>query len=939
MKVSKLFTLFVFGVTTFVWADDPVNKKENTAAVDNVPQITNVYTITPRTDSRHLDLSEHWQMGWRDSTNKNLSDLESVQDWVDAERPMSVPMTLFYAGKLPNPYKNLNVKQHKWEEQKVWFYKKKFTIPKEINVKNGFAFLSFDGLDYYSRVWLNGQALGKHEGMFGGPEFEVSQILNSDQPNELVVTVASANINNPNYSSRVPGRFIKPWSTSGGSGVEPFFTFGMWRGVRIDFTEKNHLERPFIQTEKISGDHSEAVLKIETEILCGKHSLQYKLHPMDNRQLIDFSNPLAASQKAGAKTELKVRLIHNNQITEEIYPVQLFEGRNWFKQRVTIKNPALWSPNGLGTPNLYRCELELLENGRIVDKIVKNIGIRTVEWKESAGPRLADRWGNWQCVVNGSPIFVKGVNWMPADTLLDLPREKYRWLLQLAKNSGIQIIRIWGAGLQESEDFYDFCDEFGIMVWQDFPIGNFDTPEWEQDIWEEQVLHTIFRLRNRASLAVWCGGNEFNPYSKGNTASIGIIERNIALFDGSRKFVRTSPDEGSFHAYPDMCPSWYKKMFSKYPYISESGIHSMASPYWLGEYINPEELPTVYKMWDKEFNKTNPETTLHFVEYEPWRVPRMLSRASHIVDMSSPGIEDLTLATQLGAEEFYQVFSEGMQANYPVTTGLMPWVFARSWHVIAGIQLVDGGGQPLAPYYALKRTYEPQHVLLDIDRLLWKSGERFTIRVKTLNASGQKGFQGNAKVRIFDDTYHVLYEKKQPIEISNGTAVNQIDFEPFAIPNDYKSRYFYVVTELFGADGKLLSRSTYRPRTIAAMEDAEFFNKFVSSPIAFPTLTEGPWLKPTIQKSPKTTLKVEKSDPKIINDRDFTQNLTITNTGAVPSPLVILDIPSADVVVDCSDNYFWLDAGETKTITATIHTCLDKQPKPMSVNVRSWNVE
>lgn len=936
MKKYLLPLLFLPAVLIFcatLYSQQPQQTKD-------AEQITNIYTVTPRTGSQHIDLSENWQLGWRDDSNKNLSDLETVKDWINVERPTSVPVALFKAGKLPDPYKNLNVKQHKWAEQKVWFYKKTFNISKP--EKDGFAFLSFDGLDYYSRVWLNGKALGKHEGMFGGPEFEISQLLHFDKPNELVVTIASANYGNSNYSPRNPGRFIKPWSTSGGSGVEPFFTFGMWRGVRIDFTEKIHLERPFIRTEKISNDQSEAVLLIETEIFSGKHSLQYKLHAWGNQQLVDLSNPNSVQKNPETKKELKIRLIHHDQKLEESFPVQISEGRTWFKRRITVKNPALWFPNGLGNstkPNLYRCELELFDENRSVDKIVTNIGIRTINWTESAGQRIGDRWGKWQCVVNGSPIFVKGVNWMPADTLLELPREKFRWRLQLAKNAGIQMIRIWGPGHQESEDFYDFCDELGIMVWQDFPMGNFDTPDWPQDIWEEQVMHTIFRLRNRASLAVWCGGNEFNPYSKGNAASIGIIERNIQFFDGTRKFLRTTPDEGSFHAYPDMCPSWYKKRFAAYPYVAETGIHSMASPYWLSEYINPQELPTAYKMWDKEFKNTNPETALHFVEYSWGRVPRMLSRASHIIDMTSPNIEDLTLATQLGAEEFYQILSEGIQANYPVTTGLMPWVFARSWPVIAGIQLVDGGDQPLPPYYALKRTYEPQHVLLDIDRLLWKSGEQFNVRIKSLNTAGQQGFKGLVSVQFFDDSYKILYDKKQPIEISNGVAVNQVDFEPFTIPNDYKNRYFYVVTELLGTDGKSVSRSVYRPRTIEAMEEPEYYKKFVSAPIAWITLTKGPWLKETIQKSPKTTLKVEKTKPKQINSRDFEQILTISNTGNVPCPLVMLDIASADVVVDCNDNYFWLAAGETKIITATIHARDGKELKPLDVQVRSWNVE
>jgi len=905
----------------------------------DVPLTTNVYVVTPRTGTQHLDLSADWMLGWRDSSTKTIADIESVNDWTPIAAPATIPIALFKAGKLPDPYKNLNIKQHKWAEQKIWYYKKSFTAPKP--EKPGYAFLSFDGLDYISRVYLNGKLLGRHEGMFGGPEFEVSETLNyGDKPNELVVVLVSANYGNPGYNNRNPGRYIKPWATSGGSGVEPFFTFGMWRGVRLDFVEKNHLERPFVRTEKISNDKKEVVLIIETELLVNKHSLEYTLHRWDNHQLVDFSRPISPTQGSDRKMEIKVRLTHGDQKIEKTWPIQPRGGRNWIKRRLTVPNPTLWSPNGLGEPNLYHCELELIEDGRRIDVITTNIGIRTIEWTESAGERLNDRWGNWQCVANGIPFFVKGVNWMPADTLLDLPREKYEWRLRLAKNAGIQMIRIWGPGLQESEHFYDCCDEMGIMVWQDFPIGNFDTPEWPQDVWEEQLLHTVFRLRNRASLAVWCGGNEFNPYSKGNATSIGILERNLRFFDGTRKFLRTTPDEGGYHAYPDMCPSWYKKRFSAYPYVAETGIHSMASPYWLGEYIEPAELKTAYKMWDKEFTKTNPETALHFVEYNPGRVPRMLSRASHILSMESPGIEDMTLASQLGAEEFYQVLSEGIQANYPVTTGLMPWVFARSWPVIAGIQLVDGMGQPLAPYYTLKRTYKPRHVLLDIDRLLWKSGEAFPVGVQALSAPGQKAFQGTARVRIMDDEYKILYDKSSPISVSEGVAVDRAEsFEPFTIPSEYKSRFFYVIVTLLDGEGKAVSRSTYRPRTIAAMEEAEFYDKFVAGPVAWPTLTEGPWLKNTLEKSPKTRLEIKRTTPKSINDREFEQVLTLANQGGVPCPLVMLDVPSADVVVYCDDNYFWLEPGETRTVTATIRFRDGKDPKPIDVRVRAWNAE
>lgn len=115
-----------------------------------------------------------------------------------------------------------------------------------------------------------------------------------------------------------------------------------------------------------------------------------------------------------------------------------------------------------------------------------------------------DRWNDWQFVVNGEKIFVKGMNWMPLDALSDLPYERYEWTLRAARDMGVQLIRIWGSGYLETEKFYDICDNYGIMVWQDFTIANSETPDWPQDVWEAQVCQNIFRLRNRPSLAVWC---------------------------------------------------------------------------------------------------------------------------------------------------------------------------------------------------------------------------------------------------------------------------------------------------------------------------------------------------------------------------------------------------------------------------------------------------
>ena len=210
------------------------------------------------------------------------------------------------------------------------------------------------------------------------------------------------------------------------------------------------------------------------------------------------------------------------------------------------------------------------------------------------------------------------------------------------------------------------------MVWQDFPIGNRDTPDWPQDVWESQVMQTIFRLRNHPALAVYCGGNEFNPYSLGNAATMGIWERCLADFDPTRAMRRTSPDGGSIHTYPDMDPTWYGHLYRQVPFISETGMHCLPDAAALREVVDESELVRpLGGMLDKAFRPAHPQLLHHFVEYEPARVPRMLSRASHVADVRAPSLETLAEATQIGAGET-QILSEQVQANYPATAASSP---------------------------------------------------------------------------------------------------------------------------------------------------------------------------------------------------------------------------------------------------------------------------
>jgi len=161
------------------------------------------YYIGARTGQQHVALNGEWDLAYRDMSIESLQDLGSQQKWIQAQVPSSVQWALYRAGELPNPYLHMNARKYDWVVEKVWYYRKSFQVPS--SARGQYVFLCFDGIDYYAEIWLNGEKLGHHEGMFNGPIVEVSSLLRTDAPNEPFVEVRAA--------SYGLGEKWKPWST------------------------------------------------------------------------------------------------------------------------------------------------------------------------------------------------------------------------------------------------------------------------------------------------------------------------------------------------------------------------------------------------------------------------------------------------------------------------------------------------------------------------------------------------------------------------------------------------------------------------------------------------------------------------------------------------------------------------------------------------------
>ena len=906
------------------------------------------YYIEPRDGKRHISLDGVWDFGYA----PDQVALQDVKYTMQANVPGSVFWSLYEAGQMPNPYVGMNNKQFGWVDDQVWYYRKRFALRRDTPYTR--AILCLDGACYFTRVWLNGTLLGEHEGMFGGPFCEISALLNNDGDNELVVEVRACNYKNPLFTPRndhketpypiIPWNLMRENSCLDGD----FNVIGLWRGVRIELLDDTHLSRPYMYTQAIEADRAKLHFEVEiTDPIIDELSCMLS----DEKEgwtkfTFSFQNGnvgIRQDRKLNVLVELTEQDTGNKIYSqmEEYRPYDWQKGYvepayyecHHYQRNIELDNPKVWMPSGMGKPYLYTARVALYEAGALLDELFFTFGVRTVTRAFSAGDKFRSRWDKFQFIVNDRRVFIRGVNWMPIDHFLNLKQEEYRWSLERVRDMGVTLIRVWsGGGIPETDEFYNLCDELGLMVWQDHAIANTDTPNWNYKALLNQVSMNLFRIRNHPSLVIHCGGNEFNPYSTGNLASISVIEHAVQDLDPCREWVRTTPDRGSAHIYMDMEPCWYRKLCRQLPFLAESGIHSFPSFKALKEVISQEELERpLSNIFTKDFEKGNPELRNHFVEFIPERIPRMLSRASAINDIQGISLENLVEATQIASMEFYQVMIESLRENYPVTTGIMPWVYRRP-SVAVGVQLMDGAGYPIAPYYAVRNAYQPLSVSLDMGQMTFKPGQSVALVAYLLNGKDETIPMLTLRLEIYAPNMRLSDVRTRQVRVRAGIPVEKIDLGEMLLTQDYNNAFFFLRLTLLNEKGPLC-RKFYWPRCLSLLEDEALFRQRSMNPQPNLFIRNGPWLKRQIASSTGASLKMRLLDKGMSASRQWAK-VQVTNEGSIPAFPVVLDGETLPCVAD--DNYFALMPGEERTLQVEFFR-KDKIAAEKFITARAWN--
>ena len=405
---------------------------------------------------------------------------------LSAQVPGTIHADLLAAGRIDDPFYRDNEMAQQWIAERDWVYSRSFTAPASLLAQDR-VLLHCEGLDTLATITINGREIAQTDNQYRTYEFDVKDALIEGE-NEIHVSFASTL---PYIAEREASRSLSP------------FTCAPHEKIGRSYIRK--------MPSNYGWDWGPALVSCGIWRPISLIGFSARLSDVQVRQ--DHRQPgrVALNVRIEAETTYKAGLSATVAVT--------FEGKDVVGASVTLTNdagaaqliiddPQLWWPNELGAQPLYDISVTLEENGTVLDTWQKRIGLRTLRLD-----RHPDAWGeSFQFLANGVPFFAKGGNWIPADALYTrTTSEHLRDLLQSCADAHMNMLRIWGGGLYESNIFYDICDELGLCLWQDFIFAcacyPADDPAFIESV-RGEAEDNVRRLRHHASLALWCGNNE-----------------------------------------------------------------------------------------------------------------------------------------------------------------------------------------------------------------------------------------------------------------------------------------------------------------------------------------------------------------------------------------------------------------------------------------------
>lgn len=620
---------------------------------------------------------------------------KSGQHTVPAQVPGDNVSALLAAKRIPDPYRADNELQVQWIGREDWIYEREFRVPATLLAEKS-VFLNCDGLDTVATIFINGRRVARSENMFARVRVEVKRFLRTGANRIRIVFAA------PEKTARAAARRLPyPIPTVNAPVFSPHRN--LVRKVQC------HAGWDWGICLMVSG--------INGAIYLGATSLgrlEYVTTTQTHRRgRVTVEVNAEVQSPTGGRTELEVKLAGQS-ITK---PVTLKPGLNAVRARVTIREPKLWWPNGYGAQPLYPLVVRVAG-----DEVRQRIGLRTIEvinFEDKRGLSLTFR-------INGVDIFAKGANWIPCDAMPQRQtRAVYDDLLSSARQANMNMLRVWGGGQYECDDFYDLCDEKGLLIWHDFMFSCAlypATPEFLENV-RQEARHQVKRLQNHASLALWCGNNEdigaLNWFKDSRNQrdrylvdydrlNEGVLGAAVDACDPTRKFWPSSPcggrgdysdcwhadNRGDMHYWS----VWHEgKSFDAYyavkpRFCSEFGYQSFPSLDQIRQYAPRDQFNVTAPLmeWHQRHPRGNSIITEMFSRY--FRLP--------------DGFENFVYLSQVQQALAIKIAVEHWRHLRPHCMGTLYWQLNDNWPVCSWASVEHGGKWKLL-HYAAKKFYAP----------------------------------------------------------------------------------------------------------------------------------------------------------------------------------------------------------------------------------------
>jgi beta-mannosidase len=675
-----------------------------------------------------------------------------ASDWHPAVVPGCVHLDLLRNKLIPDPFYRDNEAKLQWIENADWEYRTTIQVTAALLQQKNID-LVFEGLDAYAKVYLNDKLVLTADNMFREWRVNVRPELKPGA-NSLRIVFPSPVKAASEIAANDPWRerthveaktYIRKAAYEYGWDWGPrFVTSGIWRPARLEAWNDAHISNVHIRQLDVNSAVAHLLAEVEVTSTDGSNAT------------VSVDYGLATGKHSDASRS-----------------IQLQSGLNHVTIPIDIASPSLWYPAGYGSQPIYKFTVQLKMGKQLEDEATAKTGLRSVVLH-----REPDQWGrSFEFVINGIPVFGKGADVIPFDSFpTRVTTQQYRQVLQSAVDANMNMIRHWGGGYYETDEFYDLCDELGIMIWQDFMFGNDWQPgayDWKLNVAKE-AAQQLQRLRNHPSIVIWCGNNEtevalawhdrdklpadvrFQMWQDYVSTFSGILAAAVSRYAPETPYWPSSPS-ADYETVNDKYQSgdmhdwtvWHGRVpFTDYEkhnprFMTEYGFQSFPEMRTVDSFTIPEDRLNIF--------------TPVMLAHQKNTAGNAIIRDYMLRDYPEPkDFASFLYASQVLQAEGIKIGAEHLRRNRPRTMGSIYWQLNDCWPVASWSSL-DYYGRWKALHYYARRFYAPILVSPHQEEgnvAVYIVSDKTSPTVATL------------RVRILTFDGKMLSDKSQPVQIT-----------------------------------------------------------------------------------------------------------------------------------------------------------------------------